>query len=422
MKALSIVSPASGSGKTLLTSALLYRLQNRVRPYKVGPDFIDTQFHKKLCGTDSVNLDSFMMTQEQMRDTFYRYAKEINIIEGAMGFYDGMDRGCSSYSLSKELNIPTVMVMDASGSYITISALLKGLREYKKPNPIKAVVLNRVSSESHFKRIVDILKYDHPDIFVAGWIKKGLKSISSTHLGLELDDMEVMNLIADDVLENIDIDGLLSISDIDIQNISLTSDIYRLGKKATIVYDENFSFLYYDNLVYLKETFDEVKTVSAVNDDEIDMDSDIVIICGGYVESDRAYSRVKNSKKFKDSLQKYVDIGGKIYAECAGLLYLSEAVDDKEMSAILPLRFNLNKRFVRLGYYQREDGIKGHAFHYTAPDKKSLSLGCKRLKKFSQDIGEYGEWRSEKGNIIGTYLHTFWRTNDIFTELLHKNL
>ena len=418
MKALSIVSTASGVGKTLLTSSLLNRFRDSVRPYKIGPDFIDIQFHKRLCGVDSINLDSYMMSSKQMIETFYRYSKEINIIEGAMGFYDGMDRGCSSYSVSQELNIPTVAVMDASGSYITISALLKGLREYKEPNPIKAVVLNRVSSESHFRRIADILEADHPDILVAGWIKKGLKSIGSTHLGLELDDMDIMNSIADEVLEHIDMDGLLDVADIEEKNVSVSTDAHSLGKKATLVYDENFSFLYYDNLRYLKETFDEVKIVSAVNDDEIEIDSDIVIICGGYVESEKAYKRIKDSNKFRESLRKYADSGGKIYAECAGLLYLSETVDDKEMSGILPLGFNLKKRFVRLGYYQREDGIKGHAFHYTAPDEISLSAGYKRLKKFPEERGEYGEWRSKNGKIIGTYLHTVWRVSGVLGEMI----
>ena len=420
MKALAIVSAASGSGKTLLTSALIHKLKDRVRPYKVGPDFIDTQFHKRLCGVDSVNLDSYMMSSEQMRDTFHRYSKEINIIEGAMGYYDGMDRGCSSYSVSRELNIPTVIVMDASGSYITISALLKGLREYREPNPIRAVILNKVSSESHYRRIADILEEDHCDILVAGWIKKGLKNIGSIHLGLELDDMEVMNDIADEVLEHIDTDKLLDIADIDKNDISTPPISEQLGRKATLVFDENFSFLYYDNLKYLQEVFEDVETVSAVNNDMIDMDSDIVIICGGYVESDKAYIRIKESNRFRDSLIKYAESGGRIYAECAGLLYLSEAVGEKRMCGILPLKFNLNKRFVRLGYYQREDGIKGHAFHYTSPDEKSIFAGYRRLKKFPEDVGEYGEWRGGNGNIIGTYLHTFWRESGVIIETLNS--
>ena len=417
MKALSIVSTASGVGKTLLSSSLLYHFRGIVRPYKVGPDFIDTQFHKRLSGVDSINLDTYMATTNQMKEIFYKYAKEINIIEGAMGFYDGMDRGCSSYSVSNELNIPTIVVLDASGSYITLSAILKGLREYKNPNPIKAVILNRVSSQSHFDRIASILSSDHPDILVAGWIKKNLKSINSTHLGLELEDISIMEDIASEVLEYIDIDSLLSIADIDKKVIS-PSPSKRLGKKATLVYDENFSFLYYDNLIYLKESFCEVEIISSIKNEAIDINSDIVIIPGGYVESDRAYDRVKNSYHFRESLKEYANRGGAIFAECAGLLYLSKAVDNKAMSAILPLNFTLQKRFARLGYYQREDGIKGHAFHYTAPTKDTLLVGYRRLKKYPNEVGEYGEWRSKDGNILATYLHTFWRYSNIISEIL----
>ena len=417
MKALSIVSTASGVGKTLVSSSLLYRFRGNVRAYKIGPDFIDTQFHKRLSNIDSINLDTYMATSNQMRELFFRYAKEINIIEGAMGFYDGMDRGCSSYSISSELNIPTVLVLDASGSYITLSAILKGLREYRNPNPIKAVILNRVSSKSHFDRIASILASDHPDILVAGWIKKNLKSISSTHLGLELEDIDIMEDIASEVLEHIDIDALFSIADIKESNYTHIAP-KKLAKKATLVYDENFSFLYYDNLVYLKELFSEVEIVSSVKNEIIDKNSDIVIIPGGYVESDIAYDRVKDSLDFKDSLIEYAKSGGVIFAECAGLLYLSEAVDEKVMSGILPLRFTLQKRFARLGYYQREDGIKGHAFHYSAPTKDTLMLGYRKLKKYPTDEGEYGEWRSKDGNILGTYLHTFWRYSNVLNELI----
>ncbi len=54
--------------------------------------------------------------------------KDICIVEGVMGFYDGMDKACSAYDVSKLLKIPTILILDASGSYITISAVLKGLK------------------------------------------------------------------------------------------------------------------------------------------------------------------------------------------------------------------------------------------------------------------------------------------------------
>ena len=96
---------SSNSGKTVLTSALLYYFRNKVRAYKIGPDFIDPQFHKVVSGDWSVNLDSFMMTSEQVKWIFQTYQKEVNILEGVMGYYDGMDKSTSAYDVTKLLSL-----------------------------------------------------------------------------------------------------------------------------------------------------------------------------------------------------------------------------------------------------------------------------------------------------------------------------
>ncbi len=153
-KSLLISAIASNQGKTVLTTALLYYFKNSVRPFKVGPDYIDPQFHEVICKTPSINLDTFIMTDTQVKWIYNNYSnKEISILEGVMGFYDGDDKGCSAYSVSKLLNIPTVLLLDGSGSYITISAVLKGLKIYKDDNTIKGIVLNKLSSEMHFTLI-----------------------------------------------------------------------------------------------------------------------------------------------------------------------------------------------------------------------------------------------------------------------------
>ena len=112
MKALCISAIASNQGKTILTMALLHHFKDSVRPFKIGPDFIDPQFHTRICHTPSVNLDTFMMNETQVKWIFNKYSdKEISICEGVMGFYDGMDKGSSAYDLSKLLNIPTVLLL-----------------------------------------------------------------------------------------------------------------------------------------------------------------------------------------------------------------------------------------------------------------------------------------------------------------------
>ena len=119
MKALCVSAVASNQGKNILTMALLSHFKKSVRPFKIGPDFIDPQFHTLVCSTPSVNLDTFMMNNSQVKWIFNKYSdKEISICEGVMGFYDGMDKRSSAYDISKLLKIPTILLLDGSSSYI----------------------------------------------------------------------------------------------------------------------------------------------------------------------------------------------------------------------------------------------------------------------------------------------------------------
>jgi len=412
-----ISAVASNQGKTILTTALLYHFRKSVRPYKIGPDFIDPQFHKQVSNTNSINLDSFMMNDDQVRWIYDRYNnKKVSILEGVMGFYDGDNKGCSAYTVSKLLQIPTILVLDASGSYITISAILKGLLTYKQNNTIKAIVLNKVSSKMHYMLIKDQINKDHKDIVVLGWIEKNLTSLEDTHLGLDLKDLNKIKQIAKDVLKYIDIKLLKKIFTKN-RTKQYKSDypftkITKIDKSIAIVTDDNFSFLYHDNLVFLKEIFKEVIIVDSTKDQKIPKDINSVYICGGYVESNKAYDKIKLNDKFRKSLIKHSkDKNKKIYAECAGLLYLSNKVDDKSMSGILDIDFILNTRFNRLGYYYNEKGIKGHCFHYTKPIDIDKSNAIDILSKSKNGIGVKGSWQNKNQNVFGTYLHTMFRNN-----------
>ncbi len=415
---LCISATASNQGKTILTTALLYHFRKSVQPFKIGPDFIDPQFHKQVCGTDSINLDSFIMNEKQVKWMYNHYStKKVSILEGVMGFYDGDNKGCSAYSITKLLNIPTILLLNGGGSYITVSAVLKGIKSYKDCNTIKGIVLNNISSLMHYMLIKQIIEKDHKNIVVLGWIEKNLSSLSDTHLGLDLKDLNKIKQISKDVLKHIDL-KLLNNLKLNIKHSKLNTypfkKIKQIDKKLAIVNDENFSFLYYDNLQFLKEVFREVIIISATKNEKIPNDTDMVYICGGYVECDIAYQKIKDSNKFRKSLIEH-SIIKPIYAECAGLLYLGNSVDDKKMSCILDAEFTLEKRFNRLGYYYNKDGIKGHCFHYTKviDDKNGVDI----LSKGKDCIGKVGSWQSENKKVYGTYLHTMFRNN---TKLLKR--
>ena len=397
--------------------ALLHHYKKSVRPFKCGPDFIDPQFHQKIAGIPSVNLDAFMMNEEQVKWIYTKYFdKDIAIMEGVMGYYDGMDKGSSAYDIAKITQVPSLLVLDAGGSYITISAILKGMCEFRKDNTIKAVVLNKISSQMHYELVKKHIEKEVPNIKVCGWIQKGLKTLSSTHLGLDLKELEgeAVEQITQDVLEHIELDILESVMDVSVSNVSSYpfEAIQKRDALCVLVKDENFSFVYHDNLEYLKELFREVKIIDSTKDEVIPYNASLVIIPGGYVETDSTYAKVKNSKNFKNTLKEHAK-SKKIYAECAGLIYLGQRCDEKEMSKILAIDFELTNKRERLGYYKCElDGVvqRGHAFHYSrivSAPKTDI-----KLYKLSKKTAKDGGYRQDK--IFATYLHSMWRNGNIF--------
>ena len=410
MHAICISACASNQGKTILSTALLYHYRNKVRPFKIGPDFIDPLFHEKISKEKSINLDTHIMNKTQVKWMFDKYAnKDFNILEGVMGFYDGMDKNASAYDVSSLLKIPSLIILDASGSYITLAAVLQGLCNFRDDNTIKAVVFNKVASQSHYDLINTCMQKECPNIVSLGFIKKDLDVLDSIHLGLSLDEnnYKALEKISKDVLEHINLEKLEKISvykkvaTVPYPFIKQT----KVQKSIAIVNDDNFCFLYHDNVIFLKEVFENVYFISAIKD-EIIPDVDVVYIPGGYVETKMAYDKIKNSNNFRKSLIKH----GKnktIYAECAGLLYLGKNVDDKKMSALLPLEFTLLKKAARMGYYKNDLNITGHAFHYT--QVKNEMKGEYTLYKSASSKATYAAFKHKK--VFGTYLHTMFRNN-----------
>jgi len=404
---------ASNEGKTILTTALLYYFKKSVRPFKIGPDFIDPQFHKKVCSTDSVNLDTFIMKKSQVKWIYNNYSdKKVSILEGVMGFYDGEDKGCSAYGVTKLLNVPTILILNGSGSYITVSAVLKGLKSYKKDNTIKAVVINKLNSAGHYELIKRQIEKDFSDVKVVGWIQNGLETLQDTHLGLDLNDLSKIDSISYDVLKHIDLEKIEKIGRTKrVKNIKYPFKKHKkIDKNIAIINDVNFSFLYYDNLQFLKELFKSVVLIDSTKDEKIPDNCDSIFICGGYVETYEAYNRVKNSNKFKESLIEH-SRSKKIYAECAGLLYLGNSVDEKRMSSILDVDFTKNRRFARMGYYYNEDNVKGHSFHYSDVIDLNNGNSFDILSKVKGGSGRGGSWQSDNKKVFGTFLHTMFRGN-----------
>ena len=143
---------ASGSGKTLLTCGILQALINRgIKPasFKCGPDYIDPMFHKKVLGTVSGNLDTFFLDDESLRWLFTERARDcdIAIIEGVMGYYDGLggiSQKASTYDVARATQTPAILIVNGKGVSASLAAQIQGFQNFKADSGIAGVILNHV--------------------------------------------------------------------------------------------------------------------------------------------------------------------------------------------------------------------------------------------------------------------------------------
>lgn len=219
MKKFLIGAATSNSGKTTFTMGLLRALKRRgldVQPYKCGPDYIDTMFHEMASGHESVNLDSFMSSEEHIKDIFDRYGegKDVRVVEGVMGLFDGYDKSRgSSAEIAMMLDIPVILVVNAKSVAYSVAPLIYGFKHFNPNIKIAGVVFNMVASENHFRFLREAC--EDAGVKCLGYMQKNPQLIiPGRHLGLTItarEEMErLINLAADEVEKNVDIEMLLS--------------------------------------------------------------------------------------------------------------------------------------------------------------------------------------------------------------------
>lgn len=221
MKEFLIAAATSNSGKTTFTMGLLRALTRRglnVQPFKCGPDYIDPMFHSLASGNESVNLDTFMSSHEHVQQLFAHYGKSANIriVEGVMGLFDGYDRMTgSSAELAMLLNIPVVLIVSAKSTAYSVAPLIYGFKHFNPKVKIAGVVFNMVGSDRHYQLLTDACK--DAGVPCLGYLAKNPDLIiPGRHLGLSISERENMerliNLAADEVEKNIDIEALLTLN------------------------------------------------------------------------------------------------------------------------------------------------------------------------------------------------------------------
>ena len=386
----------SGSGKTMFTCALIKALKKRglkVGARKCGPDYIDPMFHRSVLKVETGNLDPYFTDEDVLRYLLASgcHDNDITVIEGVMGYYDGLggvSSTASTYDVAVKTDSPVILVVDEKGASVTLAALIKGVLEYRKDNRIRGIILNRISS-SFYERIAPVIE-NECGVKVLGFMPE-LKDaeIGSRHLGLmqpdEIDGIdERIDRIAEQLNESVDLDGMIEISsgapDMDdkmpktvdaVINDDKASMVRRTKPVIAVARDEAFGFWYDDNIRLLKELGAQIEFFSPLHDKGMPGTADGLILYGGYPENHAPELSANTS--MRDCIRGAYDNGIPIIAECGGFMYLQDELEDMngsihKMCGVLPGKAFYANRLVRFGYMEAEAlegglyGDKGHKF------------------------------------------------------------
>lgn len=415
----------SGGGKTTVTMGLLRALRRKgllVQPYKCGPDYIDTRFHGLASGRDSVNLDTWLASEAHVKDIYARYGAEADacVVEGVMGLFDGFDRMAgSSAAMALLLDIPVLLVVSARSTAYTVAALLHGVKTFRPGLRIAGVVFNQVASRRHALLLQQAC--EDADLPCFGFLPRteGLE-VPSRHLGLTLAEEQQMNQwidrAADLVEQHLDLKALLDACAGPFA-APVPAPAAATGKmRMAVARDDAFNFTYRENLDRLS-AYGTVTYFSPLAGDPLP-EADIVYLPGGYPE---LYAReLALQRRTMEQLRDYAGSGGRILAECGGMIYLSSFIvcageGSFRMCGVLPFTATMEGARLQLGYRRLVDAAgrewRGHEFHYSRLRKPDALPSSAR--QFDARGGAVSTPLYRYKNVIAGYTHLYWGETDI---------
>ena len=431
-----IAAPNSNAGKTTITLGLLRLFKKKnisVQPFKIGPDYIDPKFHQLACSSVGVNLDLFMMTPDEINQNLRAYGKDmqVNCIEGVMGLFDGAqkDKG-STADLSKKLQTPVLLVIDAKAVAYSVAPLIQGFVNFDKNVSIMGVVFNRVGSSRHYKMLQEACE----DIGVPcfGYLSK-LKDITipSRHLGLNIDQIEkfdvVIDQIATELAHTLDwkavldasqcSESLLNVTDHTIEN----KQDYSKKIKFAVAKDAAFNFIYPQNISAM-EALGEVEFFSPIHDRNIP-DCDFIYLPGGYPES--YLKELSSNTSMLDGIRNFAENNGQIYAECGGMMYLGKSILSEQKESFKMVGYfnfdtTLADKKLHLGYRTSkmpQSTFKGHEFHYSSLiNDKEVDIDAVVLNAREENTNTK---IYKKNKVIATYIHHYFGTPELLLAFIN---
>jgi cobyrinic acid a,c-diamide synthase len=423
-------APASGSGKTTITLALLRALRRQgfgVGSFKVGPDYIDPAFHARASGRPCPNLDAWAMRIETLAGLVDRLVEDADLVlgEGVMGLFDGAADGAGSTAdLASLLDLPVILVVDASGMGGSAAALVEGFSRYRDDVEVAGIIFNRVASERH----AAVLRRACDDRFaqpVLGCVPPSPElRLPERHLGLvqaeEVADLErLLEAGADLIARHLNLARLQRLA----RPFGLglygppPCPLRPIGQCIALASDAAFAFAYPATIEGWREAGAEILPFSPLADERPDTAADAVYLPGGYPELHAG--RLAANGIFLEGLRQAARRGGFVYGECGGFMALGDRLVDREgrshaMAGLLPIATSFAEPRLHLGYRRMrllEAGplgqagatFRGHEFHYAslieAGDAPALFEATDARR---EPLGTHG---ARIGAVCGSFLH-----------------
>ncbi|CAG4888740.1 cobyrinate a,c-diamide synthase [Paraburkholderia saeva] len=421
--ALFISAPASGQGKTTITAGLARhhaRMGRRVRVFKTGPDFLDPMILARASGAPVQSLDLWMVGERACRALLAEAAEnaDLILIEGVMGLFDGTP---SSADLATTFNVPVVGVISAKAMAQTFGAIAFGLAHFRQGVPFQGVFANRVGSARHAQMLEDALP---EGLRWMGHIASANDiELPDRHLGLhqadEIADLDARIDRAADALAGTPLAELPA--PVDFGAVSRETQPRLLdGMRIAIARDAAFSFIYPANVALLEALGASVAYFSPLADAPAPHDANALWLPGGYPELHA--QTLSGNTVSAATIRAHARAGKTLIAECGGMLYLLDTLTDVSgtrtpMLGLLPGNATMQSRLASLGMQQingTRGAMHGHTFHYSRMETTMTPL----TTSVGAQSAAPGEAVFREGNIVATYMHSYWPSNPAFTAAL----
>jgi cobyrinic acid a,c-diamide synthase len=444
-RAIVVTGAASSVGKTTVTIGLMAALRRRgltVQGFKIGPDFIDPAFHALVTGRPSYTLDGWMCGRDAVRATVARHGRDADVvvIEGMMGCFDGIDgvsEEGSTAQVAKWLGAPVVLVVDATASSRSVAAVVLGFEQFDPDLDLAGVIVNNVGSTTHGRWVLDAIAARCRAVGLGALPRDAAFTMPERHLGLVTAaesplSQDAQTALADAIEKSIDLDRVLSLArDLNLrpQDAGQSAGVAPRRARIGVARDVAFQFYYEENFARLRAAGAELVFWSPETDEALP-DVDGLYFGGGYPEL-RAQALSANVA-VRIAVKKFAAAGGAVYAECGGLMYLADALEDTEgnvheMVGLLPATVRMRPRRLSLGYMTVTTAApsllgpagtiaRGHEFHYSTLEP--VPAAVPHAYDLTDTRGGSRVEGYQIGNALLSYIHLHFGSNDALAPAL----